>query len=197
MIPRVGLLSWLFGRRSRLLDDRIYATCGDRDRGFVDAVATRSGAGEPVLIVAHDPENLVRACTALREAGIAFEARSSYRADGATQALTVAALPDPGPAHEAGPAWAVHAVDIHRDSRENDRLLHIVDAMPAGASLRHFLALDDPLLRHFAGPQVTGLLERLGLKDGEAIESSMVTRSVRRALKKLEATEAAAPNQPA
>ena len=60
--------------------------------------------------------------------------------------------------------------------------------------------LDDSamvLLRHFAGPQVTGLLERLGLKDGEAIESSMVTRSVRRALKKLEATEAAAPNQPA
>lgn len=49
-----------------------------------------------------------------------------------------------------------------------------------------YLSLEDPLLRIFGSDKIKGVMERLGLKDGEHIESGLVTRSVERAQKKVE-----------
>ena len=53
-------------------------------------------------------------------------------------------------------------------------------------SSRFFLSLEDDLMRIFAGPWVTALLDKLGMQDGEAIESSMVSRRIEAAQKKVE-----------
>jgi len=53
-------------------------------------------------------------------------------------------------------------------------------------SSRFFLSLEDDLMRIFAGEWVKNVLTRLGMKDGEAIESRMVTRRVEAAQKKVE-----------
>jgi len=53
-------------------------------------------------------------------------------------------------------------------------------------SSRFFLSLEDDLMRIFAGEWVKNVLTRLGMKDGEAIESKMVTRRVEGAQKKVE-----------
>jgi len=53
-------------------------------------------------------------------------------------------------------------------------------------SSRFFLSLEDDLLRIFAGEWVKNVLTRLGMQDGEAIESRMVTRRVEGAQKKVE-----------
>ena len=55
----------------------------------------------------------------------------------------------------------------------------------AGSS-RFFLSLEDDLMRIFAGEWVKNILTRLGMQDGEAIESRMVTRRVEGAQKKVE-----------
>ncbi|MFO7905930.1 MAG: SEC-C metal-binding domain-containing protein [Pirellulaceae bacterium] len=53
-------------------------------------------------------------------------------------------------------------------------------------SSRFFLSLEDDLMRIFAGPWVKGILEKLGMSEGERIESRMVTRRIEGAQKKVE-----------
>ena len=49
-----------------------------------------------------------------------------------------------------------------------------------------FLSLEDNLLRIFGSDKIRSIMERLGVKDGEHIESKMVTRAVENAQKKVE-----------
>ncbi len=51
---------------------------------------------------------------------------------------------------------------------------------------RFFLSLEDDLMRIFAGEWVKNVLTRLGMQEGEAIESGMVTRRIEGAQKKVE-----------
>ena len=53
-------------------------------------------------------------------------------------------------------------------------------------SSRFFLSLQDDLMRIFMGEWVTGILERLGMEEGQAIESRMVSRRIEAAQKKVE-----------
>lgn len=54
-----------------------------------------------------------------------------------------------------------------------------------GAS-RFFLSLEDPLMKMFAGDRTLAILSKLGMKEGDAIEHGMVSRSVERAQRKVE-----------
>lgn len=54
-----------------------------------------------------------------------------------------------------------------------------------GAS-QFYLSLEDSLLRIFGSDKIKGVMEKLGLKNGEHIESSFVTRSIENAQKKVE-----------
>ena len=53
-------------------------------------------------------------------------------------------------------------------------------------SSRFFLSLEDDLMRKFAGEWVSNVLTRLGMQEGEAIESLMVSRRIEGAQKKVE-----------
>jgi preprotein translocase subunit SecA len=53
-------------------------------------------------------------------------------------------------------------------------------------SSRFFLSLEDDLMRIFAGEWVKNILTRLGMQDGEAIESRMVSRRIEGAQRKVE-----------
>ena len=49
-----------------------------------------------------------------------------------------------------------------------------------------YLSLEDPLLRIFGSDKIKNIMDKLGLDDGEHIESKLVTRSVENAQKKVE-----------
>ncbi len=53
-------------------------------------------------------------------------------------------------------------------------------------SSRFFLSLEDELMKHFAGERTKAILSKLGMKEGDAIEHGMVSRSVERAQRKVE-----------
>ncbi|NNE08748.1 MAG: preprotein translocase subunit SecA [Gemmatimonadetes bacterium] len=55
-----------------------------------------------------------------------------------------------------------------------------------GSSL-FFLSLEDDLMRLFAPERIAGVMDKLGLKEGEVIEHPLVTRAIERAQKKVEA----------
>ncbi len=54
-------------------------------------------------------------------------------------------------------------------------------------STRFYLSLEDDLMRIFASERVAGLMQKLGMGDGEAIEHPWVTRSIENAQRKVEA----------
>ena len=54
-------------------------------------------------------------------------------------------------------------------------------------SSRFYVSLQDDLMRIFASERISSLLKRFGMEDGMAIEHSMVSRSIERAQKKVEA----------
>src|SRR5262249_39252845 len=53
-------------------------------------------------------------------------------------------------------------------------------------SSRFYLSLSDDLMRIFAGEWVAAVLTKLGMQDGQAIESRMVSRRIEAAQKKVE-----------
>ncbi len=53
-------------------------------------------------------------------------------------------------------------------------------------SSRFYLALEDDLLRIFGGERITGIMEKLGMPDGEPIEHNMISRAIENAQGRVE-----------
>jgi preprotein translocase subunit SecA len=51
---------------------------------------------------------------------------------------------------------------------------------------RFYLALDDTLMRLFGSERIAGIMERLGLEDGQTIENPLISRSIENAQKRVE-----------
>src|SRR5665811_1562 len=76
----------------------------------------------------------------------------------------------------------------------NDLLIDCIDNQLRGrsgrqgdpGSTRFYLSLQDDLMRIFASDRVAGLMKKLGMGDGEAIEHPWVTRSIENAQRKVE-----------
>jgi preprotein translocase subunit SecA len=83
----------------------------------------------------------------------------------------------------------LHIVGTERhESRRIDNQLRGRSGRQGDAgSSRFYLSLDDPLLKIFAGEKLKSIMNRLKLPDGEAIESSLVSRSIESAQRKVEA----------
>jgi preprotein translocase subunit SecA len=53
-------------------------------------------------------------------------------------------------------------------------------------SSRYYLSMEDNLMRIFGSERVSGLMEKMGMEEGEAIEHSWVTRAIENSQKKVE-----------
>jgi preprotein translocase subunit SecA len=89
---------------------------------------------------------------------------------------------------EVAAAGGLHIIGTERhESRRIDNQLRGRSGRQGDpGSSRFFLALEDDLMRKFAGEWVSAVLTRLGMQEGEAIESKMVSRRIEGAQKKVE-----------
>ncbi len=74
----------------------------------------------------------------------------------------------------------------HESRRIDNQLRGRAGRQGDPGSSRFFLSLQDDLMRKFAGEWVSAVLTRLGMQEGEAIESKMVSRRIEGAQKKVE-----------
>jgi len=74
----------------------------------------------------------------------------------------------------------------HESRRIDNQLRGRAGRQGDPGSSRFFLSLQDDLMRKFAGEWVSAVLTRLGMQEGEAIESRMVSRRIEGAQKKVE-----------
>jgi preprotein translocase subunit SecA len=86
---------------------------------------------------------------------------------------------------EAG-GLAIIGTERH-DSRRVDRQLRGRSGRQGDpGSSKFFVSLEDDLMRKFGSERIAKIMDRLGLKEGEVIQHSMVSKSIERAQKKVE-----------
>jgi len=79
---------------------------------------------------------------------------------------------------------------------EDDRVLSsFADDLPCRCRVSYHVSLEDPLMKRFAGESVVGLLRKMGMREDEAIESSMVQKRIQQVQKKV--TASVSGNRPA
>jgi preprotein translocase subunit SecA len=74
----------------------------------------------------------------------------------------------------------------HESRRIDNQLRGRAGRQGDQGSSRFFLALDDDLMKMFAGKTTLNVLSKLGMKEGDAIEAPMLTRAVEKAQRKVE-----------
>jgi len=86
-------------------------------------------------------------------------------------------------------AGGLHIIgtERHESRRIDNQLRGRAGRQGDPGSSRFYLSLEDPLLRIFAGDRVKSIMQRLKMPEGEAIESSWVSRSIESAQRKVEA----------
>ncbi|NLW81416.1 MAG: preprotein translocase subunit SecA [Desulfovibrionales bacterium] len=74
----------------------------------------------------------------------------------------------------------------HESRRIDNQLRGRAGRQGDPGSSRFYLALDDTLMRLFGSERIAGIMEKLGLEDGQTIENSLITRSIENAQKRVE-----------
>ncbi len=89
---------------------------------------------------------------------------------------------------EVAAAGGLHIVgtERHESRRIDNQLRGRAGRQGDPGSSRFYLSLQDELMRLFGGEWVAGVLSRLGMKEGEAIENRMVSKRIEAAQKKVE-----------
>lgn len=81
---------------------------------------------------------------------------------------------------------AIIGTERHESRRVDRQLRGRSGRQGDPGSSQFFVSLEDDLMRLFGSDRIAGLMDRMGLKEGEVIQHSMITKSIERAQKKVE-----------
>jgi len=81
---------------------------------------------------------------------------------------------------------AIIGTERHESRRVDRQLRGRAGRQGDPGSSQFFVSLEDDLMRMFGSERIAKVMDRLGIKDGEVIQHSMITKSIERAQKKVE-----------
>ena len=183
-------------------EDLVYKTKREKYNAVIDEVTNLSNQGRPVLIgttsveisellgkmlaMRKIPHNVLNAKLHKKEADIVAEAGKPGQVTIATNMAgrgTDIKLIDE--VKEAG-GLAIIGTERH-DSRRVDRQLRGRAGRQGDVgSSQFYVSLEDNLMRLFGSERIAKMMDRMGLKEGEVIQHSMISKSIERAQKKVE-----------
>ena len=182
--------------------DLVYKTKREKYNAVIDEVTQLSQAGRPVLIgttsveisellgkmlsIRKIPHNVLNAKLHKKEADIVAEAGqpgqvtiATNMAGRGTDIKLIDAVKDAG-------GLAIIGTERH-DSRRVDRQLRGRSGRQGDpGSSQFYVSLEDNLMRLFGSERIAKMMDRMGLKEGEVIQHSMISKSIERAQKKVE-----------
>ena len=183
-------------------DDKIYKTKREKYNAVIEEVVELSNVGRPVLIgttsvdisellsrmlsIRNIPHNVLNAKLHKKEADIVAQAGN---AGVVTIATNMAGRgTDIKLSEEVKKAGGLAIVGTERhDSRRVDRQLRGRSGRQGDpGSSQFYVSLEDNLMRLFGSERIAKMMDRLGLKEGEVIQHSMISKSIERAQKKVE-----------
>ena len=183
-------------------EDLIYRSVREKFNAVIEDVTQLSQAGRPVLIGTTSVEisellsrmlkirgvnhNVLNAKMHKQEAQIVEEAGKSGVVTIATNMAGRGTDIKLSPEVKAAGGLAIIGTERH-DSRRVDRQLRgRAGRQGDPGSSQFYVSLEDNLMRLFGSDRVAKIMDRMGLKEGEVIQHSMMTKSIERAQKKVE-----------
>ena len=183
-------------------EDLIYKTAREKYNAVIDDIVKLVAEKRPVLVgttsveisellgrmlqMRKIPHNILNAKLHKREADVVAEA-------GKPGIVTIATNmagrgTDIKLSEEVKNAGGLAIIGTERhDSRRVDRQLRGRAGRQGDVgSSQFYVALDDNLMRLFGSERIAKMMDRMGLKEGEVIQHSMITKSIERAQKKVE-----------
>ena len=183
-------------------EDLVFKTKREKYNSVIDEIVRLNNDGRPVLVGTTSVEisellsrmlkmkgikhNVLNAKLHAREAEIVAEAGQSGMVTIATnmagRGTDIKLTPE---VRKAG-GLAIIGTERH-DSRRVDRQLRGRSGRQGDpGSSQFYVSLEDDLMRLFGSERISGIMDRLGLKEGEVIQHSMISKSIERAQKKVE-----------
>ena len=184
------------------MNDRIYKTKREKYNAVIEEVDKLVKAGRPVLVgttsveisellsrlltIRKIPHNVLNAKLHQKEADIVAKAGLSGTVTIATNmAGRGTDIKLSKEVRDAG-GLAIIGTERHESRRVDRQLRGRAGRQGDPGSSVFFVSLEDNLMRLFGSERISKTLDRLGFKDGEMIEHSMISKSIERAQKKVE-----------
>ncbi|MBM4055045.1 MAG: preprotein translocase subunit SecA [Planctomycetes bacterium] len=183
--------------------DRVYRTEKEKYDAIVQEIVEVHKQGRPVLVGTVSIEKSEFLSEKLRREGIEHEVLNAKHHEREAQIVAKAGQPanvtiatnmagrgtDIVLGEGVAALGGLHIVgtERHEARRIDNQLRGRAGRQGDPGSSRFYVSLQDDLMRIFASERVSSLLKTFGMEEGMAIEHSMVTKSIERAQKKVEA----------
>ena len=188
------------------MDDRVYKTAREKYAAVIDEIEQMRNSGRPCLVgttsveisellskmlnMRKIPHNVLNAKLHQKEADIVAQAGQSINGLGAVTIATnmagrgtdIKLSPE---VKEAG-GLAIIGTERHESRRVDRQLRGRAGRQGDPGSSVFYVSLEDKLMRLFGSERISSVMDRLGFKEGERIESPMISKSIERAQKKVE-----------
>ena len=197
-------------------DDRVYKTAREKYKAVIEEIVAMRNAGRPTLIGTTSveisellsrmldmyvnpetgrregiPHQVLNAKLHQKEADIvALAGQQDSQGRGAVTIATNMAGRGTdiklSPEVKAAGGLAIIGTERHESRRVDRQLRGRAGRQGDPGSSVFYVSLEDKLMRLFASERIASVMDRLGFKEGEMIESPMISRSIERAQKKVE-----------
>lgn len=182
--------------------DMVFKTVREKFNAVVDETVRLTGEGRPVLVGTTSVEisevlsrmlnlkkikhQVLNAKQHAREADVVAEAGKPGTVTIATNMAGRGTDIKLHPDSKAAGGLAIIGTERHESRRVDRQLRGRAGRQGDPGSSQFFVSLEDNLMRLFGSDRVAKLMDRMGLKEGEMIQHSMITKSIERAQKKVE-----------
>ena len=183
-------------------EDLVYKTAREKYNAVIEDIIQLTQAGRPVLVGTTSVEisellsrllklrgidhNVLNAKQHQREAEIVAEAGQASKVTIATNMAGRGTDIKLGPGVKDSGGLAIIGTERHESRRVDRQLRGRAGRQGDPGSSQFYVSLEDSLMRLFQSDRIAGLMDKLGHKDGDVIQHSMVTNSIERAQKKVE-----------
>lgn len=184
------------------MEDRVYKTKREKYTAVIEEIVKLVEAGRPVLVGTTSVEisellsrmlngrkirhNVLNAKLHQREAEIVAEAGQKGTVTIATNMAGRGTDIKLTPEVKNVGGLAIIGTERHESRRVDRQLRGRAGRQGDPGSSVFYVSLEDDLMRLFGSERISGVMDRLGFKEGELIEHSMISKSIERAQKKVE-----------
>ncbi len=184
------------------VQDFVFKTKREKFKAVIDEVEKNRQAGRPTLVGTTSvevsellsrmlkqrniPHNVLNAKQHAREAQVVAEAGLAGAVTIATNMAGRGTDIKLGPGVKEAGGLAILGTERHESRRVDRQLRGRAGRQGDPGSSTFFVSLEDDLMRMFGSERIAGLMDRMGYKEGEVIQHSMITKSIERAQRKVE-----------
>jgi preprotein translocase subunit SecA len=183
-------------------EDLVFKTKREKFGAVIDEIESLRNAGRPVLVGTTSvevsellgrmlqqkkiPHNVLNAKQHAREAQVVAEAGLAGNVTIATNMAGRGTDIKLGPGVKEAGGLAIIGTERHESRRVDRQLRGRAGRQGDPGSSQFYVSLEDDLMRMFGSDRIASLMDRMGYKEGEVIQHSMITKSIERAQKKVE-----------